>query len=204
MTADGHRSRRARWDERYREGDWVDTRGPAEVLVRAVPWLPARGRALDLACGAGRNALFLAERGLRVVAVDLSLEGLRHTVRRARSRGLPVLPVHADLSRFAVRSGAFDLVVNTHFLLRSTFPLITDALAPGGLLVFETWCVDEIDLLGGDIHREYALEHRELARAFSGFEVLVAEEGVVPRPEGDRGLARLIARKPEGPAPSGA
>jgi SAM-dependent methyltransferase len=185
MTADGHRSRRARWDERYREGDWVDTRGPAEVLVRAVPWLPARGRALDLACGAGRNALFLAERGLRVVAVDLSLEGLRHTVRRARSRGLPVLPVHA-------------------VLLRSTFPLITDALAPGGLLVFETWCVDEIDLLGGDIHREYALEHRELARAFSGFEVLVAEEGVVPRPEGDRGLARLIARKPEGPAPSGA
>lgn len=195
MSASGDPDRRARWDERYRDGDWADVREPAEVLRRAARWLPPRGRALDLACGAGRNALFLADRGLRVMAVDLSIEGLRRTARRARRRRLPVLAVQADLNRFAVRSGTFDVVVNTHFLLRSTFPLIIEALVPGGLLVFETWSVDEIDVLGGDIRREYALEHGELPRAFADFEVLETREGVVARPEGERGLARLVARK---------
>lgn len=195
------RARRARWDERYREGDWLDARGPAEALVRAAPWLPREGRALDLACGAGRNALFLAERGLRVMAVDLSWEGLQRTARRARTVGrrgtaLRILPVHADLERFAVRSGSVQVVVNTHFLLRSTFPRITDALAPGGLLVFETFNVDEIDLLGGDIRREFALERGELLEAFPDLEILDHEEGIVERPEGERGLTRLIARKP--------
>lgn len=187
--------RRARWDERYREGDWEDARGPSAIVRRALPWLPSEGLALDLACGAGRNAVFLAGRGLRVVAVDLSVEGLRHTARKARTRELPILPVHADLGSFAVRSGSAQVIVNTHFLLRSTFPLILDALAPGGLLVFETFSVDEIDLLGGDIRREYALERGELARVFADLETLVLEEGVFPRPEGERGLARLIARK---------
>ncbi|MBW3534309.1 MAG: class I SAM-dependent methyltransferase [Gemmatimonadetes bacterium] len=192
---------RARWDARYREGDWADVHEPAEVLLRAQPWLPAEGLALDLACGAGRNALFLAERGLPVVAVDLSIEGLRLTSRRARDRGLPVWPVHADLERFAVRTGGFQVVVDVRFLLRSAFDLIVDALAPGGLLVFETFSVDEIDVLGGDIRREYALERGELRRAFPDLEVLVHEEGVFRRPEGERGLARLIARKRGGAAP---
>lgn len=196
MTGPGPGRDRTRWDERYREGDWEDAADAAEVLRDAEPWLPAGGRALDLACGAGRNALFLAERGFRVLAVDLSVEGLRLAARRADHRHLPVRPVLADLERFAVRPGSVQVVVNVRFLLRSTFPLMTEALAPGGLLVFETFHVDEIDVLGGDIRRAYALEPGELLRAFRGLEVLAHREGVVARPEGKRGLARLIARKP--------
>lgn len=187
---------RTRWDRRYRDGDWVDVREPAAVVREAVPWLPSRGRALDLACGAGRNALFLARRGLEVMAVDLSGEGLRRLRRRARAGDLPVQPVQADLERFAVRPGRFDVVVNTHFLLRSTFSLIREALAPGGLVLFETYNVDEIEILGGDVRRAYALERSELRRAFRGYRLLVYEEGVFRRPEGERGLARTIARKP--------
>lgn len=191
---------RARWDARYRESAWVDVGTPAPILEDADPWLPEKGRVLDVACGPGRNALPLARKGLEVLAVDLSGEGLRRMSRRMRAEELPVQPVQADVERFAVRDGSFDVVVNTRFLLRSVFTLAHNALAPGGLLLFETFNVNEIEILGGDIRRAYALERGELRRAFSRYEILVYEEGVFQRPEGERGLARMIARKP----PSGA
>lgn len=189
-------SRRTRWDERYRDGDWTFGDGPAEIVKDARRWLPRRGRALDVACGAGRNALHLARAGWSVLAVDLSVEGLRLLRDRAREESRPVQPVLADLRRFHVRPGAFQLVVNTRFLLREAFPLLRHALAPGGLLVFETFSVHEIEVLGGDVRRAFALERGELPKAFSEMEILLYEEGVFQRPEGDRGLARMIAKKP--------
>jgi SAM-dependent methyltransferase len=186
---------RARWDERYRDGDWADIDEPATILKDAEAWLEPPGLALDVACGAGRNALFLARRGFSVVAVDVSWEGLRRLARRARSQSLDVHPVHADLERFAFPAEAFDLIVNSRFLLRPLFPEFRRSLKAGGLLLLETYNVDEIEVLGGDIRRAYALERGEVAREFADFRFLLYEEGVFERREGERGLARLIARK---------
>ncbi|HSR41911.1 MAG TPA: class I SAM-dependent methyltransferase, partial [Longimicrobiales bacterium] len=108
--ADGFPDDRTRWDARYRDGDWVDEERPARIVEDAEPWLPREGLALDVACGAGRNALFLAGRGLRVLGVDLSREGLGLMERRGRARALPIQGVLADLSRFALRPGRFDVV----------------------------------------------------------------------------------------------
>lgn len=187
---------RARWDGRYREGDWADIDEPATILKDAEAWLEPPGLALDVACGAGRNALFLARHGFSVVAVDVSWEGLQRLARRARSLSLDVHPVHADLERFAFPPEAFDLIINSRFLLRSLFPEFRRSLKAGGLLLLETYNVDEIEVLGGDIRRAYALERGELAREFADFDFLLSEEGVFERREGERGLARLIARKP--------
>lgn len=189
-------SSRTRWDDRYASGDWRDVDSPTTIVEDAVPWLDGDGPALDLACGAGRNALFLAERGYSVLGVDISVEGLRILRGRAAERDLSVQPVLAELPRFDVRPETFRVVVNTHFLLRETFGLIRRAVAPGGLLLFETYQMDEIEVLGGDIRRAYVLERNELRRAFTGFELLLYEEGVFERPEGERGLSRMIARKP--------
>jgi tellurite methyltransferase len=186
---------RTPWDERYAEGDWVDALAPSRILTDALSHLSRPGRALDLACGAGRNTLFLAERGWRVLGADLSLEGLRLLGRRARARELPILTVLADVGEFGVRPSAFDLVVNTFFLVREAFPLIREALRPGGILVFETFSVIELEELGGDIRRAFTLERGELLEAFGDFEVLLHEEGVFERDEGERGLVRLVARK---------
>lgn len=194
------------WEARWDAGDWIDVREPAAIVRDAAPWLDADAAAgtrlaLDVACGAGRNALHLAERGWRVLAVDLSRAGLRRLAERAGRRNLPVQPVRADLARFWVEPESCDLVVNTHFLLRSSFPLLRAALKPGGLLLFETFSVLEIEELGGDVRRTYALERGELRAAFQDFEALLWEEGIFERPEGERGLARLIGRKPAGPGP---
>lgn len=190
------RDDRARWDERYRVGDWADIDEPASVLHEARRWLSPPGLALDVACGAGRNALYLARLGYRTLAVDISWEGLQRLARRARADRLRILPVHADLEAFGLRAEGFDVIVNTRFLLRSLFPLFRQTLKPGGLLIFETYNVDEIDLLGGDIRREFALERGELRRAFADFELLRYEDGVIDEPEGQRGLTRCVARKP--------
>jgi len=187
---------RARWEDRYRDGDWADVAEPATILQDAEAWLEPPGLALDVACGAGRNALFLARSGFTVMAVDISWEGLQRLARRGRSQSLDIHPVHADLQRFAVPPNSFDLIINTRFLLRSLFPIFRASLRPGGLLLLETYNVDEIEVLGGDIRREYALEHGELEREFAGLRFLLHEEGVFQRREGERGLARLIARKP--------
>jgi SAM-dependent methyltransferase len=190
------REDRARWDERYRTGDWADVDEPTAILVDAGPWLAPPGLAFDVACGVGRNALHLARLGYTVIAVDISWEGLQRLTRRARRERLPVHPVHADLERFSLPPDTFDVIVNSRFLLRSLFPLFRRALKPGGLLLIETFNVDEIELLGGDIRRAFALERGELLEAFADFEHLLYEEGVFERREGERGLARLIARKP--------
>lgn len=185
---------RSRWDERYKDGDWADIDEPATILKDAEAWLNPPGLVLDVACGAGRNALHLARQGFSVVAVDISWEGLQRLARRARTERLDIHPVHADLERFGLPAQKFDVIVNTRFLLRSLFPAIRNALKPAGLLVFETFNVDELEVLGGDIRREFALERRELREAFADFEILLYEEGVFERREGERGLARMVAR----------
>ncbi len=189
---------RARWDERYLTGDWCDVDRPAKIVEEAEAWLEPPGLALDVACGAGRHSLFLARRGFKVIAADISWEGLQRLARHARDENLDIQIIHADLERFTFPPEIFDVIVNTRFLLRSLFPLYRSALKPGGLLLFESFTVDEIDVLGGDIRREFALERGELRDAFSDFEILSYEEGVFEEPEGERGLARLVARRPAG------
>ena len=193
------REDRTRWDERYRDGDWADIDEPATIMKDAEAWLDPPGLALDVACGAGRNALYLARSGFSVVAVDISWEGLQRLSQRARAEQLDIHPVHADLERFKLPAAKFDVIVNTRFLLRSLFPAIHSSLKPGGLLVFETFNVDELEVLGGDIRREFALERGELRAAFADFEILLYEEGVFERREGERGLARLLAKKKKRP-----
>jgi SAM-dependent methyltransferase len=186
---------RARWDERYSTGDWCDVARPAKILEDAEAWLEPPGLALDVACGAGRHSLFLARRGFKVIAADISWEGLQRTARRVRDENLDIQIIHADLERFTFPPEKFDVIVNTRFLLRSLFPLFRRTLKPGGLLLFESFTVDEIDVLGGDIRREFALEKGELMREFGEFEIVLYEEGIFEEPEGERGLARLMARK---------
>ena len=100
------RTDQERWDQRYRDGDWVDSDSPSPIVEDAVPWLSPPGRALDVACGSGRNSLFLARFGFEAIAVDLSWRGLHLLAKRARSERLGVHPVRApNHQRLFVTSG---------------------------------------------------------------------------------------------------
>ncbi|MFB6080336.1 MAG: class I SAM-dependent methyltransferase [Haloferacaceae archaeon] len=126
------------WDERFRTGQYPTDPEPAALLERYVDALEP-GRALDVAAGTGRNAVFLAERGYDVDAIDRSREGLRITRRRARDRGVAdrLDCVQADVPSYAFPVERYDLVTISFYRAVDRLPDVMDALAPGGILFYE-------------------------------------------------------------------
>ncbi|MEX2299789.1 MAG: class I SAM-dependent methyltransferase [Bryobacterales bacterium] len=193
-------SSRQEWDERFRSGSHGDPTADSFLDVSRKHWelLPrhdaeVKPAALDVACGAGRHAVALAEGGFAVTAVDFSSEGLRKGEAAARQRGVPVDWVERDLELAGadLGEGLYDLVVVFFFLHRPLFPVLRRCLKRGGVVVYKTFSVDQLRYAERPSHRRYLLEHNELLRAFAGFRVLVYEE----QWEGS-GTAALVAQKP--------
>ncbi len=187
---------RVRWEARYQAGDRPHD-GPASSLLRR--WLPRlpRGRALDVAAGLGRNALFLARAGYRVDAIDISSTSLRVAARRAKRAGLRGIRwIAADLDAWRPLRGRYDVVVNAFFLKRRLYPALRAALRPGGVLIFETHLFDPHEAAGGRRGRTRRLKRGELRKQFGDWEVLYFREGRCR--EGSRTLAlgRIVARRP--------
>ncbi|MBW3608065.1 MAG: methyltransferase domain-containing protein [Actinobacteria bacterium] len=190
---------RDRWNERYAQPDrqWMPET-PAEWLVEHADLLSGGGRALDVACGDGRNALYLAQLGYMVDAIDVSdvaIDALRAAT-DARGLTMTVAPRVVDLEREPLPAGPYDVIVMTNFLQRDLFEPLQDALAPGGLLVFETLARAHVDELGHSFNPAYLVERGELPRAFGRLDVVDHHEGVAQRSGHPRGVAGIVARKP--------
>jgi SAM-dependent methyltransferase len=130
---------REQWDERYRADELIWKAEPNRFLVEEVAGR-APGRALDLACGEGRNALWLAERGWQVTAVDFSAVGLEKARRLAFERGLELVLVEADVLEWEPPAASFDLVVVMYLHLpaiarRRVLQRAKSALALGATLL---------------------------------------------------------------------
>jgi len=166
-----------RWDRQYGQSDGPEK--PAAFLKEILDeghWDIAPGRALDIASGTGRNALFIAAKGFAVTAVDISQVGLDQGARWAAERSLSISWQQADLENCRLPPGPYDLIVNINFLQRSLVSHIKSALAPGGYVVFETYLIDQ-QTIGHPKKPEYLLAHNELLNYFRDFRVLSYREG---------------------------
>ena len=139
-------------------------------------WTIPPGKALDVATGKGRNALFLAERGFQVVAIDISPIGLEEARRRAQDNSLSIDWQQHDLENIRLPAAAYDLIVNINYLQRSLIPGLRSALKPGGHLVFETYLIDQ-QAAGHPKNPDYLLHHNELLEHFRDYRVLLYREG---------------------------
>jgi len=186
---------RTQWDERFRAADQHATADPDPFLTQLDQYahlFPKGRRALDVASGAGRNAVWLAERGWNVAACDISVEGLRRAQALARERGVPLNLLCQDLETIGLPPEHFDLVICFFYLQRSLFPILKTSLRRGGLLVYKTYTTQQLRFAGGPRHPMHLLGPGELRAAFSDLQELYYEETVI-----GRGVAQLIARKPE-------
>jgi tellurite methyltransferase len=134
------------------------------------------GRALDIACGRGRNSFFLAERGFDVAAVDISSVGLAEGRRREEEKSLSISWQQGDLEQIELPEASYDLIVNFNYLQRSLIPQIKKSLKAGGHVVFETYLIDQ-QAIGHPNNPAYLLEHNELLELFRGLRVLYYREG---------------------------
>jgi 2-polyprenyl-3-methyl-5-hydroxy-6-metoxy-1,4-benzoquinol methylase len=180
---------RQRWNDRYATRPSPLDDRPDTLLVRFRHLLTG-GQALDLACGVGQNALWLAGQGYRVDAVDISDVAIGWLRAEAARRGLPVRAIQADLDDYRLPAGTYDLVVVFYFLDRRLAPQLVAALRPGGLLFYETLNVRRL-IDKPETERAYLLEIGELGRLFAGLAVLWDSDTA-----GGTGItSSLVARK---------
>lgn len=165
---------------------------PASWLERHDPLLPSAGHALDVACGRGRNALWLATRGLSVEAIDRDADAVAALNTIARDLHLPVAARVVDLEsgRPEIRASAYDLIVVTHYLHRPLFPALVEALRPDGLLIYETFTRAQA-ARGRPSNPSFLLEPGELARLVAPLTILDQREGVFD----ERDVASVVAKK---------
>lgn len=182
---------RIKWNARYRSSGRV-IREPELFLRSLDDSLPHSGRALDVGGGDGRNAIWLAGRGLDVTVVDISDEGLAAARAAASRAGVSLHAVQADLEQTPLPAGPWDLICDFRFLLRPLFSAFIDALAPGGHLVFVHPTMSNLQ------HHDrpgpaYLLEDGELPQLVRALETLYYWEGWTSE---NRHESRLLARKP--------
>ena len=165
--------------------------GPARLLVENIQLLPT-GRALDVAMGNGRNAVYLSKKGFDVEGVDISPEAVRSALDQAREAGVTLKARVADLEiDYHIEKGGYDVIICFNYLQRSLITQIKDGLRVGGIVVYETFTVDQAQL-GKPTNPNYLLEHKELFALFRDFRCLYYREGIV---EERKALASIIAKK---------
>ena len=178
------------WEERHRG----KTAGEAEPFLAAMLARIPRGVALDVAAGRGRNALALARAGMTVVAVDFSTEAMRLLAETARTARMAIWPVVANLDSFHLKDESVDAIVNINFLDRALFPKFRGALRPGGILIADTFLVDQA-AAGHPRDPRFLLGHGELRALASGLEVEEYREGMVTYANGEHAFRASIAAR---------
>ncbi|MDG2305994.1 MAG: class I SAM-dependent methyltransferase [Candidatus Binatia bacterium] len=184
---------RATWDRRYETADPPAPPSPFVVAqATALAAAGAPGRALDLACGAGRHVRLLADLGFSSVALDFSLAAV------GRAASGPAFGVVADAGALPFRTGSFDLIVQTCFLDRALFPTLSALLRPGGVLIAETFALAQFEATGHP-RREYCLgpgEFEHLCEApETGLEITAASSADRGDEKKPRHLCAIAARR---------
>lgn len=194
------------WDERYSEAEYVYGTAPNDFLRAQFAHIP-KGPVLCLAEGEGRNAVFLAEQGYAVTAVDSSAVGLEKAEALAAERGVKITTIHADLAEFEIAPGAWNGVVEIFChvpppIRKAMHAAVVAGLRPGGALVLEGYTPAQIALgTGGPPVPELALTLDGLTEELAGLDLELGQELVRDVIEGKyhtgRGaVVQVVARKP--------
>lgn len=182
------------WDQRYRSKERAEEDlqiEPAKLVAQTAQRLPP-GQALDLACGTGRNALWLAEQGWDVTAVDGADTAIQILEERAQGENVHVKTVVADLRKgeYTIEPFHWDLITICYYLQRDLIEPAKRGVCPGGALLVIVHTTE-----GDEQPTELRLRPGELAQYFNGWEILHSYEGKPKDPAHRRAVAEIVARR---------
>jgi len=182
-----------KWDQIHKASDFS---APADILLENYFLLPEKGCALDLACGLGANALFLAEKGLDTHAWDVSKVALNRLQERSVHKELKITLKQLHISSCDLAKNRFDVVVLTHFLDRTLCNAIMESLKPSGLLFYQTYVRDKLGS-SGPKNKQFLLARNELLQLFSPLTVVMYRENNLlgDLQYGDRNEAFFVGQK---------
>jgi tellurite methyltransferase len=164
---------------------------PAPFLVDHIDLLP-KGRVLDIAMGAGRNAIYLARMGFEVEGIDSSEHAIQHALEHAKASSVTIRAEVAELEKdYRIKPDTYNVIICFNYLQRSLIPQIKEGLKIGGVIVYETFTVDQAQF-GHPKNPDFLLRHNELMEMFRGFRCLRYREGVI---EKRKAIASMIAVK---------
>jgi tellurite methyltransferase len=164
---------------------------PARFLIDNVDLLP-KGRVLDVAMGDGRNSIYLATLGFEVEGVDLSQENINKALASAGDNGVEIKAHVVDLEKDPrIRQGAYDVIICFRYLQRSLIPHIKNGLKKGGIVVYETYTIDQLQF-GKPKNPDFLLGHNELLDMFRDLYCIRYHEGII---YDKKAMAGIIARK---------
>ena len=167
---------------------------PASFLVENLPLLP-KGRVLDVAMGAGRNAIYLARMGFDVDGVDISSESINSAREAAALAGVIIRAEVADLEKgYRIGTGAYDAIICFNYLQRSLVPQIKAGLRVGGVLIYETFLIEQAQWAKPK-NPYFLLQHNELLRLFADFRCLRYREGIFESGKDRKAIAGIVAVK---------
>lgn len=194
---------RTRWTQRYAEGSYAGRSHPSRLLeqelaeIRCHHTAGPMPRALDLACGRGRNALFLAGQGYQVDAIDIASNALTAASETAGQETGNIRWIEHDLDQGLPETYTdYDLVLVVRYLDLALLRLASDRLRPGGSLLCEVHLQTDQEVAGPG-NSDFRVPPGALREAVRGLAIQYEEEGLVTDPDGRRvALARIIARRP--------
>jgi len=180
------------WNKRYDTETYILGKEPVEFLKEHINILPG-GKALDIAMGEGRNAVFLAKNGFEVDGCDVSEIAVKKTLELAKENNVRVNAFVADLEIYKLPKDAYDVVACFYYLQRSLIPQIKEALKPGGMVIYETYTIENWERgFEGPKNRDYLLKTNELLDLFKDLTIIYYKELVL---DDKKAVASLIARK---------
>ena len=172
---------------------------PQEFLLDHLGLLTALDRSLpvlDLACGTGRSGLILAREGIPVVFADSSTTALEIVSQSLEDDALPGSTWQVDLEQAdtsPLSGKCFSAIIGFRYLHRPLFPALMEAIKPGGLVIYETFTIENLRF-GRPNNPDFLLKPGELRTIFQDWQIIFHSEGFLPDP--DRAMAQIVARKP--------